>query len=533
MLNSLLLRIFRTTGFIILIIPILNACLDNSADELITVVTQDSSLSSAITASSKTITAIHLFTPTATLNPGQRATLPIAGLDESGRFVELLGPVLWRSLDTTIVSVDDAGVMTAVAVGSTKVEANWGDHSDTVDVTVSAATPVDLILSKEMIEIDECQSGDITASVLRSDGSLEPLSAAADWSIAGLSGGRLKTLGNTAIISATDAGSGTVTLTSADLSKSASVVIHDTLQSLSLRSDTGPPLTDTLYQGDHLILNAYAQYTDNTEHEISRIAQWNMFQSIPETPAASLTQIASGRFNLEAIAPGSVTININCGGLSINQIFNIEPIPTVVALQIMDGAQIELMKGDSLNLVAYSIYSDGHTEILDSDFTWSLLDNDDQAFVLDLTPGDKPDEKDIITLSTDPTVQFERTATLQLIHADLSTSTQLIVNRGIENLLTGIALILIDELGNEYQLLENQPRTLEIGSSITVAVDAQYTSGVVRLPSADILWTNSEPTIATVNGDGLITAIAQGSASVSAHLGGYDVTLPIEVSSSN
>lgn len=62
--------------------------------------------------------------------------------------------VFWLSLDTSVARVDSAGLVTGVAVGSTKVVAQFLELADTADVTV-ARVPVAMTLSLNTLLVTE------------------------------------------------------------------------------------------------------------------------------------------------------------------------------------------------------------------------------------------------------------------------------------------------------------------------------------------------------------------------------------------
>lgn len=88
------------------------------------------------------VTAITLNKTTLPLQVGQSETL-VATVEPDNATDKT---VAWSSDDTSIVTVDDNGRVTAIKVGTASVSASAGSHSASCEVTVSSPVPVDNIV---------------------------------------------------------------------------------------------------------------------------------------------------------------------------------------------------------------------------------------------------------------------------------------------------------------------------------------------------------------------------------------------------
>ncbi len=150
---------------------------------------------------------------------GDEVELQIFAVYEDGSKREVTEDVLWQSQKRSVVNVV-AGVLTAVGVGKTTVEATYKGLSVKVNVEVVAEKQVSSVkLSKSSVTLSVGQTAQITATAIYADGTKADVTKKADWStkrdtIADVSDGLI-----------TAVGSGTTTITATIGGKSATISV--------------------------------------------------------------------------------------------------------------------------------------------------------------------------------------------------------------------------------------------------------------------------------------------------------------------
>lgn len=93
------------------------------------------------------------------LDSGQTQQLVATVLDAQGLVMRQIG-ITWASLDTSVVSVNAAGLVTARRSGVTRVSATAGDRADTASMTVGAPPPP--ALPANIVFSDDFESGTLS-----------------------------------------------------------------------------------------------------------------------------------------------------------------------------------------------------------------------------------------------------------------------------------------------------------------------------------------------------------------------------------
>ena len=95
------------------------------------------------------LVSIDVTPSTATLDVGGTQALTVTGTYDDGSTAAVTTGVAFRTADAAVATVDDAGVVTAVASGTTTVTATVGALSDGAEVTVSAPSRDGVVFDDE------------------------------------------------------------------------------------------------------------------------------------------------------------------------------------------------------------------------------------------------------------------------------------------------------------------------------------------------------------------------------------------------
>ena len=245
----------------------------------------------------------------------QAQTLDANGLPLTGR------PVLWASGTEQVATVDDAGVVTGVSVGSATITAASEGKSATAQVTVTPGAPATLTISPSSLAIGIGGTGQFTATVRDVSGAVIP-GAPVTWSI---SGGAASISAN-GLVTGLAGGTSTVTATSGSASSTATVIV----------SAAPPPVASVVVvpSAPSVNVGATVQLTASTFDAsgnllTGRVVSWSTSNAL--VASVSSTGLVTG------LLPGTATITATSEGQSGT---------ATVTVVLAGGARLIIVSGD-------------------------------------------------------------------------------------------------------------------------------------------------------------------------------------------
>ena len=270
----------------------------------------------------------------------------------------------WTSSNETVGTVDAAGLFTAYAAGTTDVIASNGDISAKAAVTVTAAAPVDPVLSeikvtpsRATLEVGDDQRFMATAF----DQNHNVISAGkVVWTSSNETVG---TVDETGILTAHAAGTTTVTASADGKSAEATVTVNAAGPAFGMI--TVSPSAATLAVGDELEFDAIAFDRFGNIVEDAKVTWESSDESVGTINEATglFTAVCGGTTTVTATGDGvsgTATVTVNSG----------EPVPTSI---VITPAAITLAKGDTGTFTA-TAYGQNGREIPDVVIDWSCSD---------------------------------------------------------------------------------------------------------------------------------------------------------------
>lgn len=389
--------------------------------------------------------------------------------------------VTWSTSNASVATVDQSGKVTAVAPGTATVTAKAGDKEATCQVTVAKAViPVSSVtLDITDMKLIEGGSFKLTATVSPTDADDKTVTwTSSDTNVA--------TVDNTGNVTAVAAGRATITATAGSVSANCFVTVEKRV--IPVESITLDKTNLSLIRGEEATLTATVSPTEATNHDITWISS-----------DESVATVAGGK--VKAIKTGSAIITAKAEDKEALCLVNVT---TPVESISLNQSAITLDKGQNAKLTATVNPSDAD----DNTVIWSssnqavaIVDNTGKV-----TAVDKGDA--VITAKAGgKEATCNVTVTVSIIHV------------------TSITL-------NEVAKLLAEGETFQL--SATVNPD--------NATDKTIVWSSSNPAVATVatsDGDGgdgavikagLVTAIAEGEATITATCDGKSATCKIIVS---
>jgi trimeric autotransporter adhesin len=318
---------------------------------LITATLNSVSQTTTATITAPTISAISVTPEGMTLPIGIGQQFTVTAIYSDGSTADLTSGVIWSSSATAVATIDNTGLASTLAAGTTNVIATVGSLTDSTSLTVVPAHLTSISVSPSTPSLAIGTQQQFTATGTFDDGSTQVL-ASAQWSS---SANNVLTVGSTGVGTAIAAGTSTVTATSGSISGTASVTVTSaTLVSLAIA-----PANSTMPDEANKQFTATGTFSDNTTQDMTLLVLWKS-----SNPAVAIIN-ASGLAN--SVATGTTTIQASSG--SVVQSTTLTVSTVALASITISPVNPTIAKGTLLKLTAIGNYSDGSTAIL-TNVTW-------------------------------------------------------------------------------------------------------------------------------------------------------------------
>ncbi len=377
-----------------------------------------------------------------------------------------LPDVTWASSDENIVTVED-GVVTAVAEGEATITATADGKSDTCVVTVSPATVAvtGISLDKDTLALTVGgATGTLTATVTPDNATDKTVTwTSSDEDVATVVDG---------VVTAVASGPATITAKAGEFTDTCEVTVTNPVTAISIDETAG------VVVGDTKTLTVITTPTDPDAYTIV----WS-------SDDTSVATVADGV--ITGVKAGTANITATVYGTNISDTCAVTVTSSTVAVTgvTLDKATLDLVKGETVALSAKVAPADAtNTDVVWASSKPAVATVDANGKVTAVATGET-----IITVTTDDG-GYEATCTVT-----------------VTNPVTSITL---DKTSGE--MTEGDTLTLNATVNPTDADDATVT------------WTSSDTKVATVK-DGVVTAVAEGKATITAKAGDKTATCEITV----
>lgn len=501
--------------------------------------------------------SITVTPPCPWLHPGENRSLSAEADYDYGE-LDITSPATWSVSDETIATVNNAELHAVGLVGIATVKAAFGGKEGTTPVTVTDIDLSALAVTPSNPSVAWGVEQEFVATGLFADSSQRDITGQVEWQSRNISVARvnpnerglMSTYGEgTAIIEAAAAGkmgfttlsvtapvllgievkpdnpsipsglsqafrveatytNGKKTITSgvAWSSSNTSVVTIDanglaqsqgtgnttisaqyegftdtteiTVTAAALNKITVAPATPTIPKGLSIQFSAIGTYTDNSVYDITAMVTWNSKNTTVAT--ISSTGLASaqvvGEADIEAAMSGikgSTKLTVNAAEL--------------LSIEIMPAAPV-LAYGVSQDFQALGTYTDGTRDITEA-VQWSS------------------DNPDVAKITDKGNATFGGTAGTARIYAEKdgkSVWTTITFNE---------AALLCIEVAPANQ-------SITIGGTLQLSATGVKEDGKLYTITNDVLWSSSNPTIATIDASGVVTGVSAGSVTITATMDG-------------
>ena len=264
----------------------------------------------------------------------------------------LSSSVTWQSSASSVITVNPQGYATAVGKGSAQISAAYQALTSNASVTVVAPTLGSVSISPNQVSLPIGETEQLTVTGTYTDGSTQNLTPSVTWT----SSGPAVSVNAAGSAVAKAAGSATISATIGAVTGTASITVTPAaVVALNI-----VPGTLTLSLGSSSQLQAVATMSDGSQQTLSSSIAWQ------SSPTSIVTVNVQG--SVTAVGKGSAQVTGTYQGISGSAAVTVVA-PSLVSIAITPN-QISLPIGETEQLIATGIYTDGSTQNLTQTATW-------------------------------------------------------------------------------------------------------------------------------------------------------------------
>lgn len=272
----------------------------------------------------------------------------------------------WSCDNSAVAKVNSSGLASAIAGGTAHIKAGLSSTLAAVATLTSLPVMVSIAVTPQNISLPLGSKQQFAATGMYSDGSSQDLTIAAAWHSSAISIASITTGG---LATATAKGSTTISC------KFGSIVGSTKLQVVApvAVSIAITPANISMAAGDLQQLAAFADFTDGSTHQLTTSLTW---QSSDTTIAGiSSDGIVAG------VATGSSTLSVTSGSITGSTLVTVLA-PALRTIKVTP-ANTSVAAGNTQQLTATGVYSDGSTIDLTTAATWTSSDPAAAAMIPD------------------------------------------------------------------------------------------------------------------------------------------------------
>ncbi len=325
--------------------------------------------STKLTVSAATVVSISINPAVRSVPVGTVFNYTAQAIYSDGTSKDVTAAATWLSTSTITAQVSNAigskGRATALAAGTTTIQATYSGVTGTASLTVTSATLVSVQVTPFTASVASGTPIQYRADAIYSDGTSGDVTGAATWlstvpsvanvSDAGGSKGRVTTIkaGTTTLRATYKGTSGEATLT----------VTSATLTNVQIT-----PFKPTIPVGYGIRLTATGIYSDGTKADLTELATWTS----GTTSVAAVSDAAGSKGRVSTLSAGSATISATWAGVVGTDVVTVSS-ATLSSISVTPNPADVAVSG-STSLSALGTFSDGSTLDVTDRVTWSSSD---------------------------------------------------------------------------------------------------------------------------------------------------------------
>lgn len=442
--------------------------------------TAKSAGSSVITATSGTIsTSMTLTVATASLKsiavtPANASVVKNAtqqftatGTFSDGSTQNLTSSVTWSSGTPAVAIISSSGLASALAAGSSTIQAVSGSAAGSTTLTVTGATLSSITVTPANPTIAKGLTDQFTATGKYSDGSTQNITSSVTWLSLTTS---VATVSSDGLAKGVGVGSSTIQASSGSISGSAVLAVS----AAALTSIAVTPANPSIAKGSTQQFTATGTFSDTSTQNITSSVTWTSSRAAVATisGAGLATGITIGSSTIQAASgsiTGATTLAITVAAPTLNSI-------------AVTPANPSIQNGATQQFTATGTYSDTSTQNITTAVTWSSTSTN--IATISNTAGSNGLATSVGTGSS----------TIKATLGGVSASTLLTATGG-----TATLKVLVVSPQN--------PIIIDANSAQAFTATGHYSDGTSQDLTNSADWSSSNTGVATVNSSGSATSV--------------------------
>lgn len=427
------------------------------------------SASANVTVSAAILTGIALSPSSPSVPLGATQQFTATGTFSDGTTRDVTTTVNWSSSQASVATVTASGMLTAIAQGTATITATSGVVSTNVSVTVNAATLTAIALSPSSPSVPLGATQQFTATGTFSDATTHDVTATVTWSS---SASAVATVSTSGMVTAAAQGTATIMASSGNVSGTASV----TVDAATLTAIAISPASPSVPLGATQQFTATGTWSDGSTQDLTSTVTWNSSDT-------AVAAISNGGL-LTAVKQGSAVLTAQSGSVGGNVTITVSA-AALVSISVVPGSASVAM-GETSQFAANGVFSDGSMQDLSALVTWNSSDNT------------------VATVSNSGLAKGVATgsATISALYNSISGSASFAVTQ---------------EQLTSASISPDLP-SVPAGGLQQFVLTGTFSNGATQ-DLTGVTWTSSDPTIATIDQNGLAHGLAAGQVTITGAVG--------------
>jgi trimeric autotransporter adhesin len=500
------------------------------------------------------------------------------GTYTDGSTQDITGVAAWGSSSSTVATLGATGLATSKTTGATTVAAALGAVVGTTTLTITPAQPLSIAITPAIPAIPLGRTQQFTATGTFTDGSVQDITSSVTWTSSDGSVATVDMSAGTKGLAVTKA-VGSTNIGAAASGISASTTL--TVLPAAIVSIAVTPVSATIAKGTTQGFTAIATYTDATTRDVTTASSWNSSAGI----TASVT--AAGVATAQQV--GAATISATDGGVTGSA--SLQVTSAALSTIFVTPAAPSIPLGTTQQFTASGVYTDGSAQDLTATVHWSAPDGSiatisnapgTAGLAMGVAVGTSPIVADAAGVSGSSSLVVTpasllsiavtpATATIPLgasqqfaavgtytdgTTKDITTSVAWTTSAATVAVFSnqagaqGLAIssgfgsttatATMDAVSGSASLNVGTPQVVSIavtpasasvavGRPQTFAAVATYSNGTTADVTTSAMWVSSNLPTASIDATGIATALAEGSATISATFGGQQGSAALTV----
>jgi hypothetical protein len=457
-----------------------------------------------LTVTDATLTSIAVVPPSPFVVLGLTRQLAATGNYSDSTTLDLTTQVTWSAANPAVASVSNAdtsrGLATSHATGTTAITATLGSVTGTATMTVTAAEIVSMVLVPGDTSLALGRSVQLTALATFTDLSIADVTASVFW---GATVASVATVSSLGLVTTHGVGSTLVGASIRAIGASVTITVTDPV--VDVITVSGPPLSGLRVPlGVTAQFTARGQFSDGVFRSVTDQVVWT--SGAPDVASISNTQGSRGMLTARAIGTAQITATLTgVTGAATATVTD----PALLSI-VLTPPNASVPLGRTLQMTATGAFTDGVFRDVTNQATWGA----NGPVTVSTTGG----ARGLVTTQAQGSARIDASIGAHFPDTPgIAASTFITV--------TGPVL-------DSIAVTPAHP-AVQVGHTLQLSAIGTFSNATTVDLTSQVAWASDTPAVAQVssaNGShGLLTAIAPGSAAISATLGAVVGTTPATV----